>query len=119
MTGREPAASPSPAFDEVIHPINRLQICSMLAPVDSLAFSTVRDALGVSDSVLSKQVRILQEAGYVTMRKEPLNSRVRAWIALTPAGRAALAAHLAQLRVIADAAQPSGTGLPDDLGDAP
>ncbi|MCZ0204753.1 transcriptional regulator [Streptomyces achromogenes] len=93
------------AFDEIIHPYNRLQICAMLSPVDSLAFSTVRDAVGLSDSALSKQVKALQEAGYVTLRKEPLNSRVRAWIALTPKGRKALAGHLAQLRLIADAAQ--------------
>jgi DNA-binding MarR family transcriptional regulator len=99
---------PEPAFDEVIHPINRLQICSMLAPVDSLAFSAVRDALGVSDSVLSKQVKVLQEAGYVAVHKEPLNARVRAWIRLTPQGRDALAAHLAHLRRIADMASPPG-----------
>ena len=101
-------AGPEPAFDEVIHPLNRLQLCAMLARADSVAFSVVRDALDVSDSVLSKQVKILQEAGYVTMRKEPLNSRVRAWLALTPQGRTALAGHLAQLRLIAD--QASGPG---------
>lgn len=97
-----------PVFDEVIHPINRLRICSMLAPVDSLAFSAVRDELGLSDSVLSKQVKILQTAGYVTLRKEPLNSRVRAWLSLTPEGRTALAAHLAHLRIIAEAATAQG-----------
>jgi DNA-binding MarR family transcriptional regulator len=94
----------------VIHPVNRLQICSLLAPVDSLAFSVVRDALGVSDSVLSKQVKILQDAGYATLRKEPLNSRVRAWIALTSAGRTALTGHLEALGRIADRARRPGIG---------
>ncbi|MET9637613.1 MULTISPECIES: transcriptional regulator [Streptomyces] len=112
MTGagsqEQPGAEPLPDFDEVIHPINRLQICAMLAPVESLAFPVVRDALGVSDSVLSKQVKILQAAGYVTMRKETLNSRIRAWISLTPLGRTALAAHLERLRRIADLAQAPG-----------
>ncbi|MFI9174579.1 transcriptional regulator [Streptomyces lincolnensis] len=115
MTPPEPTA-PDPALDAVIHPVNRLQICSMLAPVESLAFSAVRDALGVSDSVLSKQVRILQEAGYVTLHKEPFNSRVRAWIALTPTGRTALTGHLEALRRIADLASPSGTGTAADGG---
>ncbi|MFF6774204.1 transcriptional regulator [Streptomyces sp. NPDC012637] len=99
-----------PEFDEVIHPINRLRICSMLAPVDSLAFSVVRDELGLSDSVLSKQLKILQAAGYVKLTKEPLGSRTRAWIALTPEGRTALTAHLAHLRAIAEAANPPGPG---------
>ncbi len=90
------------AFDEVIHPYNRLQICAMLSPVDSLAFSAVRDALGLSDSALSKQVKVLQEAGYVTVRKETFNSRLRAWLAMTPKGRRALSAHLEQLRRVAE-----------------
>ncbi|MEV8453905.1 transcriptional regulator [Streptomyces sp. NPDC052095] len=93
-------------FDEVIHPVHRLQICSMLAAVDSLEFSVLRDALGVSDSVLSKQVKVLQTAGYAAVTKVPVNSRTRTWLALTPAGREALAGHLAELRRIAALAQP-------------
>ncbi|MFG2678570.1 transcriptional regulator [Streptomyces sp. NPDC048392] len=96
----------APAFDEIIHPYNRLQICAMLSSVESMAFSEVRDALGVSDSVLSKQVKVLQEAGYLRVVKETQNSRLRAWLELAPAGRRALAGHLAQLRSIAEAAGP-------------
>ncbi|MYQ77594.1 MULTISPECIES: transcriptional regulator [unclassified Streptomyces] len=93
-------------FDEVIHPVHRLQICSMLAAVESLEFSVLRNALGVSDSVLSKQVKVLQTAGYAEVMKVPMNSRTRTWLALTPAGREALAGHLAELRRIAALAQP-------------
>ncbi|WP_282792649.1 transcriptional regulator [Streptomyces sp. CC224B] len=88
----------------MIHPYNRLQVCAMLSSVESLGFSEVRDALGVSDSVLSKQVKVLQEAGYLAVRKETHNSRVRTWLALTPKGRKALTAHLSELRRIAEAA---------------
>ncbi|MGK4582149.1 transcriptional regulator [Kitasatospora sp. HPMI-4] len=95
-----------PAFDEVIHPPHRLQICAMLATVDSLGFAVVREALGISDSVLSKQVRILQEAGYVSVTKKAAKSRMYTWLALTPQGRTALAGHLAELRRIADLAGP-------------
>jgi DNA-binding MarR family transcriptional regulator len=96
-----------PGLDEVIHPAHRLQICAMLAAVDSLEFSVVRDALEVSDSVLSKQVKVLQTAGYATVRKAPVNSRTRTWLALTEAGREALAGHLAELRRIAALADPA------------
>ncbi len=34
------------------------QICAILAAADSMAFSAVQETLGVSDSVLSKQVKI-------------------------------------------------------------
>jgi DNA-binding MarR family transcriptional regulator len=97
-----------PVFDEVIHAPNRLQICAMLAAADSVEFGTIRDALEVSDSVLSKQVKILQSAGYVTVIKTPRNSRTHTWLALTAPGRTALSGHLAELRRIADLAVSPG-----------
>ena len=90
----------APQFDTVIHAPNRLQICALLAAVDSAEFATVRDSVGVSDSVLSKHVATLQEAGYVTVRKATVSSRVRTWLALTKDGRAAFDAHVAELRRI-------------------
>ncbi len=89
-----------PQFDAVIHAPPRLQICGLLAAVDSMEFAAVRDAVGVSDSVLSKHVKQLEEAGYVTVRKATITSRVRTSLALTAAGRAAFAAHVAELRRI-------------------
>nr|WP_145487449.1 MULTISPECIES: transcriptional regulator [Streptomyces] len=96
-----------PGLDELIHPAHRLQICAMLAAVESLEFSVIRDALGVSDSVLSKQMKVLQAAGYATVKKAPVNSRTRTWLALTDAGRKALADHLTELRRIAALADPA------------
>jgi DNA-binding MarR family transcriptional regulator len=90
----------APAFDPVIHAPTRLQICALLAAVDSAEFATVRDAVGVSDSVLSKHVATLQDAGYVDVRKATVASRVRTWLALTKAGRRAFDAHVAELRRI-------------------
>lgn len=86
-----------PAFDETIHPPHRLQICSMLAAADSVAFATAREALGVSESVLSKQIKVLREAGYLTLTKTPRHAHSRTWLALTPCGRRAFTAHMAEL----------------------
>nr|WP_275428509.1 transcriptional regulator [Streptomyces sp. CS090A] len=47
----------------MIHAPNRLQICAMLAAVDSMEFSRARESLGVSDSVLSKHLKVLEGAG--------------------------------------------------------
>lgn len=90
-----------PRFDAVVHAPPRLQICGLLAAVDTMDFGVVRDEIGVSDSVLSKHVRQLEEAGYVVVRKATRASRVRTTLALTSAGRAAFAAHVAELRRIA------------------
>jgi DNA-binding MarR family transcriptional regulator len=89
-----------PRFDAVVHAPPRLQICGLLAAVDSMDFAAVRDAVGVSDSVLSKHVKQLEEAGYVKVGKATIASRQRTSLSLTKTGRAAFAAHVAELRRI-------------------
>ena len=94
------------ALDPVIHAPNRLQMCCMLAAVDTIDFATIREALDVSESVLSKHTRTLEEAGYLKIRKTPSDGRVRTWLALTGKGREALKGHLAALKALmAGAAQ--------------
>ena len=91
-----------PVFDEIVHAPNRLQICALLAAVSSVDFATVRDSLGVADSVVSKHVRVLQEAGYVSIRKATVASRVRTSLVLTARGRRAYDGHVAALRALVD-----------------
>lgn len=86
-----------PVFDAVIHAPGRLQICAMLASVDDAEFATLRDAIAVSDSVMSKHIAQLEDAGYVAVRKATSNGRSRTWLSLTAAGRKAFAAHVAEL----------------------
>jgi DNA-binding MarR family transcriptional regulator len=97
------AAGTTPLFDAVIHPPPRLQICGLLAAVDTMEFATVRDTVGVSDSVLSKHVKQLEEAGYVKASKATVASRQRTSLALTRDGRRAFDAHVAELRRITGA----------------
>jgi len=104
----------APRFDAVIHPSPRLQICGLLAAVDTMEFAAVRDAVGVSDSVLSKHVKQLEEAGYVAVRKATIASRQRTSLALTKAGRTAFDAHVAELRRIVAAPL---RGAPDTAAD--
>ncbi len=84
-------------FDSIIHAPNRLQICSLLVPLEDAEFQLIRDQLGVSDSVLSKHVKQLEDAGYVKQRKEKVNGRQRTWLYLTDIGRAAFDGHVAEL----------------------
>lgn len=87
-------------FDEIVHAPNRLQICAILSAVTSADFAAVRESLGVADSVLSKHVRVLHEAGYVDVHKSACASRVRTSLSLTAAGRAAYDGHVAALQAI-------------------
>ncbi|MBZ4320386.1 winged helix-turn-helix domain-containing protein [Streptomyces huiliensis] len=108
-----------PAFDEVIHAPNRLQICGMLAVVDAMEFAVLRESLEVSDSVLSKHVKVLQAAGYATVTKVRGGSYPRTWVALTPEGRRAFAGHVAELRRIVGPAGEDRTGPPGTPRTAP
>ncbi len=89
-----------PAFDPVIHAPHRLRICAALGTTLQVEFQTLREAADVSESVLSKQVKILEDAGYVTTTKATRDSRVRTWASFTKAGRQAYQAHVAALQEI-------------------
>lgn len=93
--------SAAPVLDSLIHAPGRLQICAILSAAEEAEFATVRDAVGVSDSVMSKHIKLLEEAGYVKLRKAALGGRQRTWLALTAAGRKAFAGHLAELQRLA------------------
>lgn len=99
------SGAPEPAFDEVIHSPIRLRICGVLRRVAEIEFALIRDTLGISDAHLSKNVKVLAEAGFVTLRKESsgarADSRRLTWVALTAEGKLALEGHLAALAQIA------------------
>jgi DNA-binding MarR family transcriptional regulator len=53
--------------------------------------------------VLSKQVALLEQAGYIGVEKGRVGRRTRTWLHLTPSGRETLDRHVAALRAIAGA----------------
>ena len=85
-------------LDPHIHPPARLKLMTTLTAVAQAEFSTIRDTLGVSDSVLSKHVSALAAVDYLSSRKGVRGGRRTTWISLTGTGRAALGAHVAALR---------------------
>ncbi len=88
-------------LDDLIHSPIRFSIVAALAKVDSAEFAAVRDTVQVSDSVLSKQVALLEQAGYVEVKKGYVGKRPRTWLKLSPTGEQAFQTHLAALRAIA------------------
>jgi DNA-binding transcriptional ArsR family regulator len=97
-----------PRFDEVIHAPTRLAIVAMLAATDWADFKFIRDGAGLSDSALSKQLSILEDAGYVTIRKAFVGKRPRTSASLSKQGRSAFKGHVTALqRIVARA----GTSL--------
>lgn len=103
MTLLPSTAAARQRLDEVIHAPVRFSIVAALSTVDEAEFAAVRDAVEVSDSVLSKAASVLEQAGYVKVKKGYVGKRPRTWLALTKLGRTAYAAHLAALRELAGA----------------
>lgn len=91
----------APHFDELIHAPIRLRICAALALASEVEFSGLEDVLGVSTSVLSKQLKLLADAGYVRLdkRQQPVG-RPRTWVRFTAAGRVAYSEHVVALQSI-------------------
>lgn len=90
-------------LDMLLHPPARLQIAAVTSKVSETEFATLREITALADSVLSKHLAALSEAGYVSLRKAARDGRQRTWISLTGSGRSAFAGHLAALQRLAAA----------------
>jgi DNA-binding transcriptional ArsR family regulator len=87
-------------FDEVIHAPTRLAIVALLAATRWADFKFIRDETGLSDSALSKQLSILEAAGYVTVRKSFVGKWPRTSVSLSKHGRSAFNGHVTALQEI-------------------
>jgi DNA-binding MarR family transcriptional regulator len=87
-------------FDSLIHAPNRLMLCALLVSVAELEFAVLREKLEVSDSVLSKQIKALSDAGYLDFKKINKDGRPRTWLSLNEQGIAAYNAHVRALKDI-------------------
>lgn len=75
------AVSSLAKLDPVLNSIARLSICGLLAAgADWIEFAALRDAAEISDSTLSRQARVLEEAGYLRVRKGAVGRRPRTWL---------------------------------------
>ena len=87
-------------FDAILHPPARLQIAAVLAQADQVEFAKLRELTGVSDSVLSKHLAALSEAGHIRLSKAAAGGRQRTWASLTRGGRKAFTGHVAALKAL-------------------
>lgn len=91
---------PRHQLDELIHTPVRLSMMAALAAADSIDFQHLRDLVEVSDSLLSKHIATLEDAGYVHVDKGYAGKRPRTWLSLTNKGRAAYEEYIAVLTSI-------------------
>jgi DNA-binding MarR family transcriptional regulator len=98
----------TPRFDELIHPSTRLSLVATLAAADWADFAYLKEVLTLSDSALSKQLSVLENAGYVATERHLEGSRHKVRARLTDEGRTAFDGHVEALRAIVSG--PTGLG---------
>jgi DNA-binding MarR family transcriptional regulator len=89
-------------LNKLVHEKSRLMILTYLASANETetGFTELRDALGFSAGNLSIQLKTLEEAGYLESSKSFRDNRPYTGVALTPSGKKALVAYLADIEVI-------------------
>jgi DNA-binding MarR family transcriptional regulator len=83
--------------DRLLEHRTRLAICVLLARRDALSFRRLKEATAETDGSLGAHLRRLEEAGYLTARKEFRDRKPVTWYGLTATGRKALQAHVRAL----------------------
>ncbi len=96
-----PPQHPRHELSEVLHQPVRFSIAAALAKTESMDFKDLRITIQVSDSVLSKQLSLLEKAGFVRIKKSFVGKFPRTSVSLTPGGQQAWEHHIATLRLIA------------------
>lgn len=82
------------SIDEVIHGRLRLGVMAYLVGAGTADFTALRDHLKATDGNLSVQLRKLDEAGYVAIRKSFRARKPLTEVSLTSAGRKAFLKYL-------------------------
>ncbi len=85
-------------FDPVLTSRVRLAILSALVSLEAAEFVQLRELLKLTQGNLSVHASKLEEAGYLRIDKQFVDRKPVTTFVLTAAGRAALVAHVRQLK---------------------
>ena len=94
-------------LDRIIHERGRLAITSLLAAVETLSFTEMKEQLKMTDGNLSVHMRTLEEAGYISVSKTFVNRKPRTEYSLTTPGREAFNEYIRNLEEIVRQSQPA------------
>ena len=92
-------------LDPVLEHRTRLAIGVLLARHGEITFSRFKEQLELTDGNLGAQLRKLEDAAYLKLRRDFVERRPVTWYSLTPSGRKALNRHMRALQAVIAVAQ--------------
>jgi DNA-binding HxlR family transcriptional regulator len=92
-------------LDGLLQHRSRLGACVLLSGADALSFSRLKSLLDETDGNLGAQLRKLEDAGYVAVRKEFIERKPVTWYSLTSLGKRSLKSHLNAMEALVRAAR--------------
>jgi len=91
-------------LDPLLQHRSRLGAMVLLCGADAMSFVRLRELLDETDGNLGAQLRKLEDAGYVGVKKMFDNRKPVTWYAISRSGQAALKSHLAAMESLVKAA---------------
>lgn len=85
-------------YDPLFEHRARLAACALLAEHGEISFARFKQWLEMTDGNLGAQLRKLEDAGYVLLRRDFVARKPVTWYRLSEAGRKALDGHLQHLQ---------------------
>ena len=94
-------------FEPLLQAPARLQVMAILVQAQEAEFARLKELTSTSDSVMSKHLAALANAGLIKLTKTTAGSRQRTWASVTRSGRKIFQKHVAALQgIIAGPSKP-------------
>jgi DNA-binding MarR family transcriptional regulator len=106
---------PANGLDDLVHQRVRLGILTIAHEARRVEFSYLRTNLELTAGNLSQHLRVLENAGLITIEKGYAGKRARTWVTLTKAGHAALVEEVTHLKLLIRAIESAEIGQPDQV----
>ena len=89
-----------PELNELFQTKARLGIMTLLSSLGTVDFSSLKSQLELTDGNLSSHLRVLENAGYIDLKKSFVNRKPKTVYRLTTQGQEAFLIYLEQLETI-------------------
>ncbi len=81
---------------------SRLGVCVLLAEIDAMSFTAIKNLLKETDGNMGAQLRKLEIVKYISVSKRFENRKPKSWYSITKKGKRALKVHLNALKMIVE-----------------